>query len=287
MHRRGRKSTCFGRHRFVSFPLPSILSALLLPLSSSSTLVRPRRGTAARPPEHPSSTALKMLGTPGSISFLPRQKERAVQNAFCFSRSALDRLEKQLPPSMAGACLTLMRYFCIAAQYHAGKCYGHDLRRGQLFAGRLSIKSQTGLSEKTIRSAIKTLKNAGEVASRVARRGTIYTIVNYESYDAISRKETDEEDGSGPAGGHIQRSTKKEKKIPMESPGSVPPENQSQKQPEKPAPKFQSPPKKIRQEDYKDLKDYYAAVREDNRRVLLQLSKGSQNHPDTPFIRGK
>lgn len=282
MHRKGRKGACFGRHRFVSLPL-----SIRLGIRNTTTKVVPRLKDAARPLNlflPPTWTDRQAWGL---RLFIPGQKASILPNFFSFDRKALENLRPQIPRRMAGACLTLIQHLCIYAQYHPGKYCGLDLRRGQIFTGRLALKEATGLSERTIRSAIKTLERMGEVTSRPTRQGTVYTVVNYDAYDHVKRDGEPKATNNRPAGGHIQRSTKKEKKIPMESPGSVPPENQSQKQPEKPAPRPQSPPKKLRIEDFKDPEDYWAAVREDNRKTLLQLPKGSLNHPDTPFVRGK
>ena len=125
-----------------------------------------------------------------------------MDNAFIFNRAALDELEDRLKTRIKGACLTVMRYMILAANHSDGMYRNVAVKRGQILCGRNQIQEKTGLSDRTIRSAIEVLKKHSEltaktqnkatskVTSKVTNQVALYTVVNYGSYDGASDEVT-------------------------------------------------------------------------------------------------
>ena len=109
---------------------------------------------------------------------------------FAFNRKIFRELRPKLPRRIAGACLSMMRYFLVEAQHSKTFYQGMVIERGQIFRGRLKVSEDTGLSERTVRTAIKRLESIGELASKPTSGGTIFTIVKYDLYDASRKKMT-------------------------------------------------------------------------------------------------
>jgi DNA-binding transcriptional MocR family regulator len=57
-----------------------------------------------------------------------------------------------------------------------------DLERGQLCTGRHRLAGELGMSEQTIRTALEHLHNLEMITSEPTNKFTIYSIVNYNSY---------------------------------------------------------------------------------------------------------
>jgi hypothetical protein len=124
-----------------------------------------------------------------------------MNNVFCFDRSQLAMLKGKLSRRLSGSCLSIMRLFCLEANHTDGLVFGREAKRGQIFAGRSAISQQTGLSQKTVRNAIGLLHTVGELASEGASDGTLYTIVNYDLYDGLTKKGASQGANKGPARG--------------------------------------------------------------------------------------
>ena len=91
-----------------------------------------------------------------------------------------------------------MRFLLAEAQHSPSFYEGISLQRGQLFRGRTGLNYETGLSDQTIKSSISNLRKLGEVTIEVTNRGTVYTLVNYDIYDATKEKVTNEVTSKSP-----------------------------------------------------------------------------------------
>jgi len=67
---------------------------------------------------------------------------------------------------------------------------GMQIERGQIYTGFDQLSRQTAMSMRTLRTVTTLLETCGELTRRPTNRGTLYTIVNYECYDAISCQAT-------------------------------------------------------------------------------------------------
>lgn len=128
----------------------------------------------------------------------------AVGDFFAVSRPALRELQGRLSSRFAGACMSLMRYFLEQAQHSPTTYGGVELQRGQLLRTRTRIKADTGLSEKLIRKSVHRLSDLHEVQaepSSRAKSATVYTLLRYDTYDAMRGDWAKQDDESGPSNG--------------------------------------------------------------------------------------
>lgn len=136
------------------------------------------------------------------------------------SRPPLRELRSKLSPGIAGACLSVFRYLLIEANHSPSQYRGMHLERGQVFRSLQTIARDTGLTFKQVRRAVENLgpgegqaegkRGVGEVAYEGANNGTLFTILNYDSYDAFCQSggQTDgQAEGKRAVGG---RATSKE-----------------------------------------------------------------------------
>lgn len=97
---------------------------------------------------------------------------------------------------------------------------GIEVKRGQFISGRKALAEITGLSEQQIRTAINKLKSTREITSEATKVGTLYTVINYNTYQIdLSKSNQDINQGSNhastsdqPSINHNRRT--KELKIP-------------------------------------------------------------------------
>jgi len=86
----------------------------------------------------------------------------------------------------------IMRHLVIGAAHTAGVYDGIYLERGEIAIGISAIRLETGISVKTIRSALTLLEKRHETGIVRAGLGagypTVYVIVNYEVWDGLSEK---------------------------------------------------------------------------------------------------
>ena len=97
---------------------------------------------------------------------------------------------------------------------------GIEVKRGQFISGRKALSEITGLSEQQIRTAINKLKSTREITSEATKVGTLYTVINYNTYQIdLSKSSQDINQGSNQASTSDQPSINhnrrtKELKIP-------------------------------------------------------------------------
>lgn len=107
----------------------------------------------------------------------------------------------------------LFMHLLLTVNYEDKKWRGVEIKRGQILTGRLKLSEETGLSEKSIRTALNKLKLTGEVAIETASKYSVITVCNYDKYQS-----QDENEGpanrpiTGPAMGQQWATTKEVKK---------------------------------------------------------------------------
>ena len=76
----------------------------------------------------------------------------------------------------------LFMHFILVANHKDTKWRGIDIKRGQRLTSLNSLESETGLTKSQIRTAIKKLISTQEIAQQSHAQHTVFTIVNYDSY---------------------------------------------------------------------------------------------------------
>ena len=101
---------------------------------------------------------------------------------------------------------------CLAlANFQDTKWRGIEIPRGSFVGSIASLAEKTGLSQKQVRTSLKRLKEAGNVASQSTNRYTIYKVENYDTYQSEGKPEGRLEASRGQARGK-QGATAKERK---------------------------------------------------------------------------
>lgn len=115
-----------------------------------------------------------------------------MNNAFCYSREKEKDLIARLPSRLSGACLTVISRLVHDAAYQDQVEDGIEVKRGQILISVDAIHLKTGLSVKTIRNTLDVLEKLNETGKQRANQGAnrkiLYTIVNYETWDGLSRE---------------------------------------------------------------------------------------------------
>jgi DNA-binding transcriptional regulator YhcF (GntR family) len=74
---------------------------------------------------------------------------------------------------------------------HKNKSWrGIEVKRGQRLTSVSKLAKEVNLSERNVRTAIKHLKSTNEVTSYSSAQHTVFTIVNYESYQEVTSEVT-------------------------------------------------------------------------------------------------
>ncbi len=93
---------------------------------------------------------------------------------------------------------------------------GLEVKRGQFVSSLGNLSDETGLTVKQIRRALEKLESTGEVVSKRTNKYSIYTIVNYGSYQDDDRDEGTQKTNKGQAEGTLRankgQQLKKDKK---------------------------------------------------------------------------
>lgn len=79
-------------------------------------------------------------------------------------------------------------YLLLKANHKDSKWRGIPVKRGQLITGRLKASSDTGLTEREIRTCISKLKSTKEILIETTKQFSIITVCKYEYYQ--TKKET-------------------------------------------------------------------------------------------------
>ena len=82
----------------------------------------------------------------------------------------------------------LFIHLLLNANHEDKKWKGQVIQRGQLITGRRELSKRTGLSERSIRTFIKRLKNDQQIAIKTTNKFTIITICNYNTYQNVTNE---------------------------------------------------------------------------------------------------
>jgi len=76
----------------------------------------------------------------------------------------------------------LFFHLCASANYEDSQWRGRVVKKGQLITGRKKLSSETGISEKSVRTCLNRLVKSGEITKEGASKFTIITVCNYDKY---------------------------------------------------------------------------------------------------------
>jgi glutaredoxin len=105
----------------------------------------------------------------------------------------------------------LFLHMLIKANWKEGKFQGTTVPRGSFISSINKLSTETNLTEREVRTAISHLKSTGEVTSKATNKFTVFTVLNYDSYQT-SDKQTDNQPPSERHSNDIQTTTIEERK---------------------------------------------------------------------------
>lgn len=86
----------------------------------------------------------------------------------------------------------LFIHMLLKANWKDGKFQGKTIERGSFISSLKKLAEETQLTENEVRTAIRHLKMTGELTSKAHNKYTIFTVVNYDKYQA-NDKQTDKQ----------------------------------------------------------------------------------------------
>lgn len=105
----------------------------------------------------------------------------------------------------------LFIHMLLKANWKDGNFKGTTVPRGSFISSIGKLASETGLTEREIRTAISHLKKTGEVTSKTTNKYTVFTVVKYDLYQT-SDKQNDSQETSKRHSNDILTPTIEEKK---------------------------------------------------------------------------
>lgn len=103
----------------------------------------------------------------------------------------------------------LFLHLLLKANHKEKKYQGFLIKRGQLLTGRSQLSNELGLTERQIRTSLTKLKTTSEVTIETNTKGSVITIVNYDSYQIVE----DERPATSPQSDHGTTTNKNNKNI--------------------------------------------------------------------------
>ncbi len=91
----------------------------------------------------------------------------------------------------------LFLHLLLTVNHHDKQWHGVLVKRGSRISSYGKLASETGLSVKSVRTAIKHLKSTGEVAHQATPNYGLFTVVNYEKYQQRAGETADEGQSKG------------------------------------------------------------------------------------------
>lgn len=82
----------------------------------------------------------------------------------------------------------LFLHMLIKANWKEGKFQGTTVPRGSFVSSINRLHEETGLTEREVRTAISHLKTTGEVTSKTTNKFTVFTVLNYDLYQASDKQ---------------------------------------------------------------------------------------------------
>ena len=89
---------------------------------------------------------------------------------------------------------TLFLHCLIKAAYSECNYKGVIIKRGQFMSTLEQLSEETGLSISQVRTAIKKLKQTNDLETISSNRSTLFCVVNYDTYQNVDKRETDEQE---------------------------------------------------------------------------------------------
>ena len=83
----------------------------------------------------------------------------------------------------------LFLHMLLKANWKEGRFEGTTVPRGSFVSSIKTLAMETSLTEREIRTGISHLKSTGEVTSRSTNKFTVFTVVNYNLYQASDRQD--------------------------------------------------------------------------------------------------
>ena len=114
--------------------------------------------------------------TPASLFF--ELRERTMSHGWVLNWRKIEEWEWYTTPHMAHLFQHLIR----RANHEPRKWQGINIDRGQVITSLASLKAQTGISTRTLRTCLERLKSTGEIANESTNQYRLITICNYSSY---------------------------------------------------------------------------------------------------------
>ena len=106
----------------------------------------------------------------------------------------------------------LFFHLILFANFTDGEFMGIPIKKGQIARSYKELSTQTGLTEKEIRTALKHLINTGEVAEERHQKFKVYTIKNYSLYQSKGSQRAVEGQSRGSRGAVEGQQYKNDKK---------------------------------------------------------------------------
>ena len=82
----------------------------------------------------------------------------------------------------------LFVHFLLKANWKDGKFRGIDIPRGSFVSSIGKLVKETELSTQEVKTAISKLKSTNEITSKATTKFTVFTVVNYNSYQANNQQ---------------------------------------------------------------------------------------------------
>ena len=80
----------------------------------------------------------------------------------------------------------LFIHLILKANWKDGRFQGVDIPRGSLASSYQNLASETGLSIQNVRTAVKNLKNTGELTVTRQSKFSVFTVKNYSKYQTVN-----------------------------------------------------------------------------------------------------
>ena len=84
----------------------------------------------------------------------------------------------------------LFTHLILTANWKSKRWQGEIVNRGQKVVSIQNLAQETGLTEQSVRTAIKKLKSTGELTSKSTNKYTVVTLTNYELYQSEEKQAT-------------------------------------------------------------------------------------------------
>ena len=111
----------------------------------------------------------------------------------------------------------LFIHLLITVNYEDKKWKGRLVKKGSRITGRKQLSSETGLTERNIRTAIKKLQSTNDLTIQLSNSGSMFTVVNWCKYQSIDHQNDHQNDhvptNERPRTDHVPTTTKEDNNI--------------------------------------------------------------------------